>query len=332
MNKYIIFSIIFFILLILIYRITDFFYIETKIINIKYKPKFIEFINTRLSSQSKKLFFIPHLELGDSIVLNGIVRYYCSIYETVVLVCKKFYYNQIQFMYSDLKNLILYKLPDKNVYRKMTKYIPYDNDIIDLFTKNKIKLLTLGCFKVQYHSTTNVYSNIVFPLWIYQDLKLSSNIAYDYFKINRNYKREDELYNKLIKITGFKYIIVIDDEKRNYTIKDSYLTDLRYPIVKLGNNSTNTNKKLNEIKDPIIFNYIKILENASEIISIDSSIPWIIDMLNIPTKTSVHTYMRGGIVQYNNKNITIINGTTIDRLPGFFNYNTINSGLCSMFY
>jgi hypothetical protein len=332
MNKYIVFSILLFIVLILIYRINDFFYIESKALTIKYKPKFIEFINTKLSSQSNKLFFIPHLELGDSIVLNGIIRYYCSIYDTVVMVCKKTYYNQIHFMYSDLENLILYKVSDKNVYRKMTRYVPYDADIKKLFTEYNIKLITLGCFKFQYHSNTNIYSTLTFPLWIYDDLQLSSEIAYEYFKINRDYKREDELYNKLIKILGFKYIIIIDDEKRKYTIKDSYITDLKYPVFKLGNNSTNINKKLNDIKDPIIFNYIKILENATEIISIDSSIPWLIDMLNIQTKTSVHTYMRAGNVKYNNKNISIINGTSIDRLPAFFDYNTVNSGLCSIFY
>jgi len=332
MNKYIVFSILLFIMLILIYRITDFFYIESKTLTIKYKPKFIEFINTQVSSKSNKLFFLPHLELGDSIVLNGIVRYYCSIYDTVIMVCKKSYYSQIHFMYSDVKNLILYKVPDKNVYRKITQYIPYDTEIKKLFVENNIKLITVGCFKSYYNSDMTGYSSPIFPVWIYNDLKLNINIAYEYFKINRNYKREDELYNNLIKITGFKYIVVIDDEKRHYTINDIYLTDLKYPIFKLGNNSTNINKKLDQIKDPIIFNYIKILENASEIISIDSSIPWLIDMLNIPTKTSVHTYMRLGNVQYNNKNITVINGSPIDRFPGYFNYNTINSGFCSIFY
>jgi hypothetical protein len=126
MNRFIIFSIILFLTLILIYRIFDFYQNETIILTKKYKPKFIDFINTNLSSQSKKLFFIPHLELGDSIALNGIVRYYCSIYDTVIMVCKKSYYAQIRFMYVDLKNLILYQVPNKNVYRKMNIYIPYN--------------------------------------------------------------------------------------------------------------------------------------------------------------------------------------------------------------
>ena len=61
-------------------------------------------------------------------------------------------------------------------------------------------------------------SNLTFPLWIYYDLDININIAYSQFKINRNYKKEDELYNKLVKILGYKYIILIDDEKRNFII------------------------------------------------------------------------------------------------------------------
>ena len=331
MNKYIIFCTILFLLLILLYRVTDFYYTESNILTIKYKPKFIDFLNTNLASKSKKLFFVPHLELGDSIVLNGVVRYYCSIYDTVIMACKKSYYPQIRFMYTDLKNLILYQVPDKNIYRKMNIYIPYNNEIKTLFQEYNIKLIAQGCFKLQY-SLDQIYipENMIFPIWIYNDLDINPNIAYSQFKINRDYKREDDLYNKLVKILGYKYIILIDDEKRKFEISNMFLDNLQYPIFKLGNNSTNDNKKLNTIKDPIIFNYIKILENASEIISIDSSIPWLIDMLNIPTKTTVHTYMRGGNVQYKNNNITIIDGSPIDRLPGYLNFTTINSGLCSI--
>jgi hypothetical protein len=311
----------------------DFYYSESNVLISKYKPKFIDFINTNLNTNSdkKKLFCIPHLELGDSIVLNGVIRHYCSQYDTVVMVCKKSYYPQIRFMYGDLNNLILYIIPDKNVYRKMNMYVPIDDEITHIFINNNINLMIMGCFRMQYNMNIYIPPNLIFPLWIYNDLEISPDVAYSNFKINRNFAREEQLYNNLTKIIGVKYIVVIDDEKRNYLIDDKYLVDLQYPIFKLGNNSSNKIKKLNNIKDPIIFNYIKILEHASEIISIDSSIPWLIDLLNIQTKTSIHTYMRGGNVKYNNKNITTINGSTIDRLPGYFNYNTINSGLCSVF-
>ena len=54
--------------------------------------------------------------------------------------------------------------------------------------------------------------------------------------------------------------------------------------------------------NPIIFNNIKILENAVEIISIDTSIPWLIDMMNINVKTSIYPARQDTII-YKNKNI-----------------------------
>jgi hypothetical protein len=315
MNKYIIVLIVLLVLLLLF--IIDFYKTENNILSKKYNPIFINFIES-LDQSSNKLFTIPHLELGDSIALNGAIRYYSSKYDTVIMVCKKSYYKQISFMYSDLKNIIYYSLPDKNIYRNMNRYIPYNNDIKELFIKYNITYIPMGCFSLDYSVSINY-----FPTRMYDDLNLNPKIAYSHFNIIRDHEQENILYNKLISIIGNKYIILIDDEKRNYIINDIYLKDLEYPIFKLSTNSTNRNKKLNNIRNPIIFNYIKILENAQEIISIDSSIPWLIDMLNIQTKTTIHTYLRPDIVKYNNKNISTVDGTYIKKSSSILNINNL---------
>jgi hypothetical protein len=295
----------------------------------KYKPKLINFIDKKLNNNSSKLIFIAHLELGDCIVTNGIIRYYCQKYDTVIIPCKKLYINQIKFMYSDVPNLIFYVLPNKEIYKNMSLYLSHDNDMIDLYKKYNIKIITLGCFTLYYYNTVPKFKSDLFPSWIFYELNIEDDIAYNNFKINRNYERENELYYNLINILDKKYIVVIDDEKRNFIIDQKYLTNLKYPIVKIGNNSKNINPELDTVRDPIIFNYIKILENAKEIISIDSSIPWIIDFLNIEVKTTVHTYMRDGNVKFRNKNITIEKGNILDRLPAYFNLATYNSKSCN---
>ena len=78
----------------------------------------------------------------------------------------------------------------------------------------------------------------------------------------------------------------------------------------MNNNSNNKIKELNNIRTSNIFNYIKILENAKEIHSIDSSILLLIDQLNINVKTYVHRYTRTqplGYVVYRNENLIFIN-------------------------
>ena len=330
-KKNIVFYIVFFlIIIIIILTIVNQLNLTSYRIKNKHKPKFIDLINTKLNDNSPKLIFLPHLELGDSIAINGVVRYFCTKYSTVIIPCKKLYYKQIQFMYNDLSNLILYKVPDKNIYQKMNLYIPYDKDTIELYKKYNIQIIAMGCFGGQYN-TPSAYSDLYFPAWIYDELHININIPYNNFKINRNYEKENELYTQLINIIGNKYVVVIDDEKRKFTINTKYLTHIKYPIFKMSNSSSNIIPELNTVRDPIVFNNIKILENAQEIISIDSSIPWIIDFLNINVKTSVHTYMRDGNVKFRNKNIKIVSGSLIEKLPAFFNISTYNSKFCNLF-
>jgi len=340
MNKIYIGLSILLIIIIYIYYISNEF-LNNNNNNTKYKQenKFISLLNSTYNNNFPKLIFIPHFELGDSIVVNGIIRYYCSIYHTVFMPCKSNYYNQIKFMYSDISNLVLYNISDKKIYHNIKLYIPYDKNDIELYHNYNIEFKVLGCMKSLYNiPSENIPSENIksenttsdFPIWIYDDLKLP-NVAYEYFKITRNYTRENELYNNLINIIGKKYVIIIDDEKRNFVINPKFLSHIKYPIFKMGYDSNNIIPELNSIRDPIVFNNIKILENAMEIISIDSSIPWIIDFLNINVKTSVHTYMRDGHITYKNKNIKIILGTFIDRLSAYFNIFTYNSKMCNIF-
>ena len=317
-----------FILFIIIYFIIIKFYPITNVKN--NTPKFIKLLNTKYNNNLPKLLFFTAVELGDSIVLNGIIRYYCTIYNTVFIPCKNSYYNQIKFMYSDLSNLVLIKIPDRDIYKNIKSYIPYDKESIELYNNYNIKIIIVGCYNIFYNIQDITYSTL-FPAWIYNALNLNANIAYDYFKINRDYVKENKLYNNLINIIGKKYIVLIDDEKRNFTINPKYLSHIKYPIFKMSHNSKNFIPELNLIRDPIIFNNIKILENAIEIISIDTSIPWIIDFLNLNVKTTVHTYMRDGNIKFRNTNIKILRGTFFERLTAYTNFSTYNSKMCNIF-
>ena len=273
--------------------------------------KIRNFVVTKLNGDGKKLILLPHLELGDNIVLNGAVRYLCSVYNKVVLVCKQAYLKQLEYMYSDLDNLILYPIKGgiiENINPSSEFY--YDENVESIFNDYDITFIPICMYYDYYYNKTECdrskCGKLKYPYDFYDYLNLSGNIRYPYFKINRDYKSEDILYNNLINIIGDKYNIIIDDEKRNLIINDTYIKN-NYPIFKLSSSSINKNKKLNNIKSDNIFNYIKILENAQEIHTIDSSIVHLIDSLNIKVKTYIHRYIRPFEVNYANKNFIYIN-------------------------
>ena len=209
-------------------------------------------------------------------------------------------------MYKDVNNILFYILPNDYYFHYINYYIPIDNEINKLLIKynityiNQININSKNTIKYIYNyiNTDNVKRN-------YESIGLKKSIAYNYFKINRNYEREDKLYNKLINITGNKYCIIIDDEKRNFIINDYYINNINTPIFKISLNSKNSDNRLELIKSEYIFDYIKIFEKADSIYSIDTSILWLIDFLNI--KGNIYAYLsRIDRNIYNNKSIKIL--------------------------
>jgi hypothetical protein len=304
------------IIIVLIYNIE--YYINkynlfvTKISN-KYEKKIVNLFNKyNLKNKTKKIFIIPRLELGDNITLNGGINYYSKLYNTIILVCKKSYYNQISYMYKHLDNIIFYIIPDRYTNQYITYYIPINNNTLYLFNEYNVNYINMVINKENYI--------IDFISRQSHGIKLSSDILYNYFKVFRNYENENRLYNKLINIIGDKYVIIMDDVKRSMTINDNYLKNIKYPIFNLSRNSINKNKRLGSIKSEYIFDYVKILENAIEIISIDTCVPWLIDMLNLNVKTSIYN-TRIDNIKYRNKNIIKLKTYFIDILKTNLNSN-----------
>jgi hypothetical protein len=269
-----------------------------------------KFIKNELSGPGNKLILIPHLELGDNIVFNGIVRYYCSKYDKVVLICKKTYFKQLEYMYFDLDNLILYPI-NGGILEGMDikNEFYYDKNIQKMYDYYKITFAPV-CMYYDYYENVTEYDRskcgrLHYPNDFFDYLNLPINIRYDNFKINRDLENENILYNNLINIIGDKYNIIIDDEKKNIVINDNHIKN-EYPIFKLSSNSTNKNKELNTITSDNIFNYIKILKNAQEIHTINSSIAMLIDALDIQVKTYIYAYLRQQQVEYRNKNFLYI--------------------------
>jgi len=281
---------------------------------VKNTKKLVDYIQNYLKivkNNNKTLFIIPHLELGDNLIINGMIRYYVTKYN-VILVVKEIYKEQINIMYSDLlsennKKLYFYYVKGgiiENIY--LLNELPIDYNLKKLLNDNNIKTMIFNEYKSLYLESQN-FIPINYPQYFYTDFNLDWKIQYTYFKINRNMEEENDLYNRLINITGEKYIVIIDDEKRNYIIDKKYIFN-NFPIFKIGNNSKNKNEELNMIRHKNMFNYIKILENAHEIHSIDTSMLWLIDLLNIPGHIYLHRNIRmsfGG-TNYKSKYIKLI--------------------------
>jgi hypothetical protein len=301
------------------------FQIPTEIIDTSEQTKrLINFINENITTNNS-IFIINQLELGDNIIINGLIRHYSSIYNNVILVCRNDYFDQLKIMYQDLSNLYLYQIHNetKNVihlYDFINVYVPYNDEIIFLFKEKKILFQPMAFHTNKYKLSNKfvIKSNVYYPKLLFtRDIDYS--IRYSKFKINRDLDKENKLYDNLVEIIGESYCIIIDDKSRNFIINNNN-NDI--PIFRLSPNANNNNLDL--ILDDNIFNYIKILENAKEIHTIDSSIVLLIDQLDINVKTYIHRYIRKNFVEYRNKNFIVYNNINEYITPPKIQNNKIN--------
>jgi hypothetical protein len=147
--------------------------------------------------QSNCIFIYHHLGLGDHISCHGIVRHYCKIYGSVNLFVKECNYENIKFMYNDIKNLNL--------------IIGNDDSVVKYIVDNNLKNIKYIGFNL------NNFDNLEFQFYRMADVPIE--YKRDKFFINRNIEKELKLFNDL-KLEKSEYIFV---HKGEFCIREEYI-------------------------------------------------------------------------------------------------------------
>lgn len=176
-----------------------------------------------------------HLGLGDHIICNGMVRHFCKQYDNIVLFCKSHYYENINYMYRDLKNLEIFD------YRNDTEVLAF----IESNTSVKNNLIKTGFDKLDA-----CLDRMTFDEAFYNIINLDFSIRFNEFYFERNFDNENKVCEKL-NPNKEKYVFVLDDPNRGFNIDMNKVTD-KYKIIR------------NDFEFKM-FDYIKLLENAEEI-------------------------------------------------------------------
>tara|TARA_R100000005_G_C4999337_1_gene206076 strand:- start:3638 stop:4297 length:660 start_codon:yes stop_codon:yes gene_type:complete len=192
---------------------------------------------------------------------HGIVRQYCQLHRKVVTFAKEHNYDSVSFMYRDLENLEVIK-GDDSIAKNYIKENPHV----------RVKCVGFG--------DLNPTSPLSLDKQFYQLAQVEFDHKYSSFNsLVRDPKKEEKLFNTL-KPKSNSYIFCHDDPSRNMSINLKH----KLPIIKASPTHTSC-----------IFDYCKIIEEASEIHVIDSSFFFLVDCLNYTnTNQSIfsHRYLR----------------------------------------
>jgi hypothetical protein len=217
------------------------------------------------------VFITTHQGLGDHIVCSGIYREYASRYKHCVVPVIKKNYKEVSNLLSDAKNIQTISYSPEELFAVKVKGHG------EILRRTGYKVINLGIFGVGYFSNKNRR----FDETLYNQAELSISSRWDAFKYVRNHTKEEELFQKL-GCQGKKYIFVHEDSSRNYVINKSYLPKgfkILRPDLSISNKFS-------------FFDYIKIIENASEIHCIESSFCALIESLEINVPKFAHRYAR----------------------------------------
>jgi len=192
-----------------------------------------------MEEHPKLLYIHQHLGLGDHIICNGLVRnIYQRITSNINLFCKPMYQESVSYMYRDTD----------------IKIIPLDDHDIGPFLSN---IDPENILRVGHHHIMKYIQGTTFDHAFYKQVGLNFQKRWTDFYIKRDEAKEEELYQKIN--PPKEYIFLHDDPSRNFIIDQKHIINKNLPIIRPDLKLT-TN----------MFEYAKVIENASEIHCIDS--------------------------------------------------------------
>ena len=215
---------------------------------------------------------LHHLGLGDQIMLNGMVRHFAEN-ENVNIFVKQNHEKTVKFMYKDIRDRV--------------NIIPLDN-VNPSYIRSKIpkgsRVLPLATYGMN-DATWNVYTSTTnWAHGVYLQAKVNPLYMYTKFKVIRN---------NSIQITppSKDYIFVHDDHERNLYININSDKFIYRPYSKI----VDEENMFFESNNYNIFDYISLIENATEVHCIDSSYAWLVEMMKLGNKSKnfLHISIKG---------------------------------------
>jgi Asp-tRNA(Asn)/Glu-tRNA(Gln) amidotransferase C subunit len=252
-------------------------------INTKLGCNFLEikdYSNKEILKEKKKVILIPNLGTGDILISSSLVRFYNFDHDVVLLVPKN--------AQETLKNLfkgttVQFEYIEKGTFQSEA------NQIINIIKKyNSFEIKGLGCNRCIFNEKDNYDKVDIFWKAFYLNCNLPHQIANLGFYFERDDKEEENVYQSFLEKYNItkedQYIIINDDESRDFTINLNKV-NINYHIIHLD-------KKKCGLFYTNLFHYLKLLENAKEYHSFDTSFTWLVYYTKIQKNIYLHTYVR----------------------------------------
>jgi hypothetical protein len=210
----------------------------------------------------------PHQGLGDHILCNGLYREASRNHKKILLTVKRCYAKAVKYMLRDCKNIYYIVMPNRRSWTT-TRVVQVLARIL------RIRIIGLGSYGQDFFRR-----GLRFDEEFYYQANIPFDLRWKSFNVPRNFQKEMEVFDKLDCGKG-PYIFLHEDVSRGFKIDRSKIeSKLRVIEPSLDSNMN------------LIFDYIKVLENAVQIHVIESSFAALVESLDLKSKLFAHRYAR----------------------------------------
>ena len=226
----------------------------------------------------KKIFFAPHLGLGDHFTCNGMTREIYKDAKIMIMPVKEHNLKVIRRMFSDLTNLHLIPVVGSLDYSD-TQHM---NDVLALmnfYSQRGYEIKAVG----EFNRSTFVRDKRKYDEIFYNQVSVPFEKRWSSFYYQRNEELENKLFQECFNLEEGNYIFLHDDPDRGRVInRDILPKDIKIitPHQKFW--------------DADILDYRYVLENAKEIHCVNSSFADLMDSFDLSkvNRLCIHEYAR----------------------------------------
>lgn len=239
-----------------------------------------------------QILLLPHLGLGDQLIMNGLVHYLReeSNATSIVICVKDIQLATLKELYEDYSNISFFPVQgDEEVFGSGRNLFQQK---VQSYMQKGYSILPFGVF-----TGSDEYLKLD-PCWancFYAQYGIPSSIRFQKFQLPRNMEKSQLRWRQLVERVGPNYVVLHDDPSRNLGLPYSrvleWMTSKKieeYPVVYLGD------KRYNEPLCPhtrnprcadivavdSILDYVDILRNARGAIMMDSCLALLLDLVN----------------------------------------------------
>ena len=211
----------------------------------------------------------PHQGLGDHILCNGLYRHFSQLRKQVIITVKQNYVGEIRYMLRDCGNVKILPLPLKRswTYTRLVQMIS---------RTLPIEIVGIGSYGDNFFP-----KGVRFDQNFYDQAVINFDFRWSKFEVPRNQKCENEIF-RILGCDSGPYIFLHEDKSREFII-DRKRIDSKLRVV----------EPVTGLSQFSLFDYRKVLEEASEIHLIESSFAAFAESINLTQKLYAHRYARG---------------------------------------